>query len=174
MELIRALYPLRTYLVVSGVERPNVMTADWVVPLSFEPPLLGVSISKKRHTYSIIRQDKEFVISVPRVEMLDDVWVAGTKSGREVDKFKITSLRTKPSSRVSVPSLEGCIANIECVLERELETGDHVLFIGKILHADVSPEAFSEGLPREDFPFLLHVGRDMFTTTSGKVLRAEK
>ncbi len=172
MDLIRALYPLRTYLVISGVEKPNVMTADWVVPLSFEPPLLGVSISKKRHTYSVIKRVWEFVISVPKVEMLEDVWTAGTKSGRNVNKFEVTSLRTKPSMKVSVPSLEGCVANIECVVEREVETGDHVLFVGRILHVDASSEAFSGELPRNDFPFLLHLGKDVFTTTSGEILRA--
>ncbi len=38
--MLEYLYPLRTYLIVSGVEKPNVMTADWVVPLSFSHSFL--------------------------------------------------------------------------------------------------------------------------------------
>ncbi|MCD6196326.1 MAG: flavin reductase, partial [Staphylothermus sp.] len=48
----RLLYPLRTYLIVSGrmSEEVNVMTADWVTVLSHKPVLVGVAISPKRYT----------------------------------------------------------------------------------------------------------------------------
>ena len=60
MELWRLLYPLRTYLIVSGtLEKPNVMTADWVIPLSFQPELVGIGIGKKRYTYELIKRGKE-------------------------------------------------------------------------------------------------------------------
>ena len=93
--MLEYLYPLRTYLVVSGVERPNVMTADWVVPLSFSPPLLGVAVGHTRYTHRLIRESGEFVIAVPTLELLKDVWIAGTVSGERENKFGRLSLDRK-------------------------------------------------------------------------------
>lgn len=170
---IRALYPLRTYLIVSGVDKPNVMAADWVTPLSFDPPLLGVSISKKRYSYSLIRQHGEFVVAVPTADILKDVWKAGSLSGRNMDKIRALSITLVKSKVVSVPSIRECIANIECRLLKEVDAGDHQFMMGKVEHVSYDKRAFHDDIPDLSARFLLHLGRDRFTTTSSDVLIAE-
>ena len=169
---IRVLYPLRTYLVVSGVDKPNVMAADWVTPLSFDPPLLGVSVSKKRYSYSLIKQFGEFVIAVPTAEILEDVWKAGSLSGRNMDKIKALSITLMKSKVVSVPSIRECIANIECRLLKEIDVGDHQFIIGKIEHVSYDKRVFHDDMPDLSVRFLLHLGRNKFTTTSSNMLIA--
>jgi len=61
-------------IVAGSLEKPNPMTADWVVPLSINPPLLGVSIGKTRFTRKLIEEQKDFVVAVPTIELLKDVW----------------------------------------------------------------------------------------------------
>ncbi|MGB9827924.1 MAG: flavin reductase [Thermosphaera sp.] len=58
----KLLYPMRTYLVVSGRigEEVNVMTADWVTMVSAEPFIIAVAISPKRYTHKLITKYKEF------------------------------------------------------------------------------------------------------------------
>ena len=41
--------------------KDNGMSAAWVSPMSFNPPLYGVSIASKRHTFSMIVEAGEFV-----------------------------------------------------------------------------------------------------------------
>lgn len=155
--MLEYLYPLRTYLIVSGVERPNVMTADWVVPLSFKPPLLGVAIGQSRYTHNLIRECGEFVVAVPTVELLKDVWTAGTLSGAKEDKIKKLNLTLVNSRKVKVPSIKECQANIECRVVKEVETGDHTLFVGEILNVSHG-DAFKNGKPDISYKFILHAG----------------
>lgn len=170
MELWRLLYPLRTYLIVSGtLEKPNVMTADWVIPLSFQPELIGICIGKKRYTYELIKRGKEFVIAVPDFKLLKDVWIAGTRSGRSVDKRELLSLTFTKSKKVKVPSIGECLANIECRVVREVEIGDHVLFVGEVVDASFKEEAFRGGKANvEAIDFLLHVANNEFTSNRRK------
>ncbi|MEM1579173.1 MAG: flavin reductase family protein [Archaeoglobaceae archaeon] len=167
--MLEFLYPLRTYLIVSGIERPNVMTADWVVPLSFEPPLLGVSIGHKRYTNKLLKESKEFVVGVPTMEMLKDVWIAGTCSGAKEDKISKLRLTLVQSKKVKVPSIKECQANLECRVVNEVEVGDHTLFIGEILHATYG-DAFKGGKPNLGYRFIMHAGFGKnFTTNSDEI-----
>ncbi len=166
--MLEYLYPLRTYLVVSGVEKPNVMTADWVVPLSFDPPLLGVAVGHTRHTHGLIREYREFVIAVPTLELLRDVWIAGTVSGRKGDKLDKLSITLMKSEKVRVPSIKECQANLECKLVKEVEVGDHTFFVGEIVNVTHS-DAFMHGRADLDYKFILHVGFGKnFTTNSNE------
>jgi flavin reductase (DIM6/NTAB) family NADH-FMN oxidoreductase RutF len=152
---------------VSGVEKPNVMTADWVIPVSFEPQLLAVSVGHTRYTNALIKECGEFVVSVPTVELLKDVWAAGTVSGSKVNKLEKLSLTFVDSRKVRVPSIKECQANLECRVFKEVEAGDHTLFIGEILHVTAG-DAFKDGRPDiENYRFILHSGFGKnFTTNS--------
>lgn len=167
--MLEYLYPLRTYLIVSGVEKPNVMTADWVVPLSFNPEMLGVAIGHTRYTHSLIKECGEFVVAVPTIELLRDVWVAGTTSGAKEDKTAKLGLTLMESEKVKVPSIRECQANIECRVVNEVETGDHTFFVGEILNV-THGDAFAEGKPDLNYRFVMHAsfGKNFTTNSSEK------
>ncbi|NHW88586.1 MAG: flavin reductase family protein [Archaeoglobales archaeon] len=170
MKMLELLYPLRTYLIVSGHEKVNVMTADWVVPLSFDPPMLGVSIGHKRFTNKLIKECKEFVVAVPTIELLKDVWIAGTTSGAKEDKTSKLRLTFIPSKKVKVPSIKECQANIECKVVNEVETGDHTFFVGEIVASSYG-DAFKGGKPDLSYRFIMHAGFGKnFTTNSDESL----
>ncbi|MFH0884479.1 MAG: flavin reductase family protein [Candidatus Micrarchaeota archaeon] len=128
--LYRMLYPMRVCLITSrsGV-KDNVMSASWVFPLSMDPPLFGVSVSKKRHSHALIRDGKAFAINIPSEKMQDIVTLCGTRSGKDCDKFAEAKLVKEEGLRV--PLVKDCLASIECELVQEIETGDHVVFVGK-------------------------------------------
>lgn len=167
--MLELLYPLRTYLIVSGVDKPNVMTADWVVPLSFEPKLLGVSIGHKRYTNRLIKEFKEFVVAVPTIELLKDVWIAGTVSGVHEDKLSKLRLTLIKSQKVRVPSIKECQANLECKVVNQVEVGDHTFFVGEIVNASYG-DAFKGGKADLSYRFILHAsfGKN-FTTNSDEI-----
>ena len=169
MRLYRLLYPLRTYLIVSGRgEEANVMAADWVVVLSHEPLLIGVSISPKRYTHRLVSKYGEFVVSVPDVSMLDDVWIAGTMSGPgKLRRMKLTLTR---STRISTPSIKEALANIECVVVDRRDYGDHTFFVGKAVGYSYRSEAFPGGEPDPKAGFLAHIAWSRFITFREEVL----
>jgi len=72
--------------------------------------------------------------------MAKEVLYCGTHSGREVDKFKETGLVAVPAKKVRPPLIEGCVANFECKVVGEIETGDHTIFVGEVVAAHVSEE----------------------------------
>ncbi|WP_457742411.1 flavin reductase family protein [Thermococcus sp.] len=173
MDVYRLLYPMRTYLVVAGRgDETNVMAADWVTVLSHEPVLIGVAVSPKRFTWGLIKRYREFVVSVPSVEMLDDVWIAGTKHGPE--KLSETSFKLVPSKSVETPSIGNALANVECRVVDERDYGDHTFFVGKVVGFSCSKEAFPYGKPDVNAGFLAHISWTDFVTFSNKIYRPLK
>ncbi|HHC19153.1 MAG TPA: flavin reductase family protein [Euryarchaeota archaeon] len=155
--MYRLLYPMRTFLIVSGTEEhTNVMTADWVTILSARPFFVGVAISPKRYTWKLIRDHREFVVAVPRDSQVKDVWIAGTKSGKDVKKTEILSLKFIPSKKVKTPSIENAIANLECKLIDMRDYGDHTLFVGEVIAYTYDESAFPSGIPNLNAGFLMH------------------
>lgn len=166
----RLLYPMRTYLVVSGRlgEEINVMTADWVTILSSEPFLVGVAVSPKRYTHRLITKYKEYVIAVPSINMLDDVWIAGTKSGPA--KIKDMKITFTASRRIKTPSIREALANIECKLVDSKDYGDHTFFVGEVVDYTYDKNAYWNDEPKLDAGFIAHVASNKFATFENKIL----
>lgn len=132
----RLLYPMGVVLISSSLRgKDNVMTACWAFPLSFEPSLFGISIGKKRFSHGLIEKSKEFVINIPGEDLIDAVLTCGENSGREVeDKFALAKITKEKSEKVAAPSINECLASIECKVIYSTKAGDHTLFIGEAIN----------------------------------------
>jgi len=119
---------------VSG-ERDNIITLAMCHVFSFSPPLIGVGIGHKRFSYGLFKDGKDFAINVPDRSLLKAVEICGSRSGRKLDKFEAAGLTREKASKVSAPLVHECPVNIECVKVDEVETGDHVWFIGEVVAA---------------------------------------
>lgn len=94
-------------------KKGNVMTISWTMVLDFTP-LLAITTGEWNYSFRALRRNRECVIAIPTVDMLDRVVGIGTCSGRDTDKFarfKLTPLRGKI---VEAPLVGECLANIEC------------------------------------------------------------
>lgn len=174
ISLYRLLYPMRTYLIVSGRlgEEVNVMAADWVTVLSFRPEIVGVAVSPRRYTHKLIERYGEFVIAVPSVDMLRDVWVAGTESGpQKLRKMRVTLTK---SSSVLTPSIKEALANIECRVIDKRTYGDHTLFAGEVVSETHKPDAYPNGEPAPSAGFLAHVSWSRFVTFKDEIIDVER
>jgi len=143
------------------------MTADWLTILSKEPFIIGVAISPKRYTYRLIKESGEFVVAVPTLEILGDVWVAGTKS--TPDKLKYMKISFIESEKVKTKSVKEAVANLECKLIDERNYGDHTFFVGEVVHFMYDGEAFKNMVPDLKYKFLAHVAMNEFTTFEEKI-----
>jgi flavin reductase (DIM6/NTAB) family NADH-FMN oxidoreductase RutF len=142
----------------------NVMPVAWNMPLSHEPPLLGIAVHPSRHTYDMIRFSEQFALNFPGRLLMNHVQYLGIVSGREVQKIDVTKLPTFKAQRVDVPLLEGCLAWVECAVEDILRLGDHHLFVGKVLAVQVERDAFEEAwlLADDDLKPLHYLGGDLY------------
>jgi flavin reductase (DIM6/NTAB) family NADH-FMN oxidoreductase RutF len=120
--------------------KPSGMVAGWNMKCSIKPPLFAVALWKKGYTHKLIRQSKEFVIAVPNKKLQKAVEFFGTTHGDKVDKFKITKIEILKSKYLKSPLIKDATINFECKLEREIDSGDHIIFIGKILAAYINPK----------------------------------
>ncbi|AMM53772.1 flavin reductase family protein [Pyrococcus kukulkanii] len=172
MHPYRLLYPMRTYLVVSGHGgEANVMAADWVTIVSYEPFMVGVAIAPERTTHGLVKKYGEFVISVPSLEMLRDVWIAGTKKGPS--KLKEMSITLVPSKSVKVPSIKEALANLECKVVDARDYGDHTWFVGEVVGYSYREEAFKDGKPNLKAKFLAHSAWTDFVTFCEEIYKTE-
>jgi flavin reductase (DIM6/NTAB) family NADH-FMN oxidoreductase RutF len=135
-------YPEWIDLVVSrGADGSvNVMPVGWSTIASGTPLLYAVAINARHHTTRLIHETKEFVVAAPSALMAAATLYCGTHSGRDGDKVGPSGLELAPASRVQVPLLRGAVYNLECTLHAAVETGDHVLFVGKVVAAHLDEE----------------------------------
>jgi len=166
----RLLYPLRTYLVVSGRlgEEVNVMAADWVMLMSVEPFVVGVGVSPKRYTHGLIKRYGEFVVSVPSTDMVRDVWIVGSESGP--GKLAKTSFTLVRAQKVGTPIIREALANLECRVIDSLNYGDHTWFVGEVVAYSYREEAFPGMVPSLEAGFLAHLTRNKFATFEKRVI----
>jgi flavin reductase (DIM6/NTAB) family NADH-FMN oxidoreductase RutF len=142
MELYKLLYPMRIVLITTrSGKKDNVMAAAWCFPLSFDPPLFGVSISPKRHTFSLLQGAKSFGINLTAPGMDDAVLVCGRNSGKDMDKFTKSGLIKEEAKKINCPLIKESHISIECELIDTIKTGDHSVFVGKAVNVIKRKEA---------------------------------
>ncbi len=140
------LAPIPAVMVSCGnMERANITTIAWTGVINSEPPLVYVSIRPSRHSYEIIKKTKEFVINIPDDKLVWQTDYCGTKSGKDVDKFKEAHLTKQASKIVKAPSIEECPISLECKLKEIKELGSHHMFIGEIVSVNAKKELIENG-----------------------------
>ncbi|MBI5790647.1 MAG: flavin reductase family protein [Rhodocyclales bacterium] len=94
-------------------KRDNIMTISWTMVVDFTP-VFAITTGAWNHSFAALRKNRECVIAVPTVNLLDKVVGIGTCSGADTDKFARFKLTPVPASLVRPPLIRECLANIEC------------------------------------------------------------
>lgn len=115
--------------------RPNVMAMSWHTMIDFEPPLVGVVVSERNHSFRALRATKECAINIPTVEIAREAVRCGNVSGRKVDKFRAFGLTPLPASVVRAPLIAECYASLECRVADARLAGKYNFFILKVVKA---------------------------------------
>lgn len=146
-------------------DKVGVMPAAWLTPLSQTPPRVGVAIHPTRFTHDLVRRSGQFALNLPGRPLAEQVHQLGHVSGFEdVDKFKLAGFTEAEPKQVAAPLIEECLAWLECAVVDAIETGDHTLFIGEVLVAQVEEQAFDDTwlLTDEEVKPLHHLGGNRY------------
>ncbi len=103
------------FLTVKAGDRLNTMAIGWAtIGFCWKKPIFMVMVRNSRHTFSIIEDTTDFTVSIPTLDMKNEVIYCGTKSGRDVDKFKALGLETKKAQQTTSPIIDVSGLHIEC------------------------------------------------------------
>ena len=146
------------FLNVAGAT-PNTMTIGWgSVGCVWGKPVFTVLVRPQRHTYGMIKAAGEFTVSVPTKNPLKaELAFAGTKSGRDLNKFDGHGLTAVPAQEVAAPIVAECGLHFECrtLLTQDMtpdrmdpvlvnglySAGDfHTMFFGEIVRCYTTDE----------------------------------
>lgn len=124
----------------------NIAPYASIMPVLRPLDLIAIASWIKRDTLNNIRETKEFVINVPSADLINEVMICARNYPKEVDEFVEANLKEKASKKVKAPSIDGCIAWMECVLDKEIiEEGRYSIIIGKVVHLEVADQYFKNG-----------------------------
>lgn len=156
MKITTVTNPKQTILLTCRAEgKDNIIALDWHTILSFEPRMYAVSIGKTRFSFNLIKSSKVFVVNFMSKDFEKEVLFCGQNSGKTLDKFKETGLEKEEAETIDCPKIKQALGYLECKVEKEIEVGDHVLFIAKVSKAEI----------KENGKRLFHLLGDKFTTT---------
>jgi len=169
----RLLHPMHTVLVscIGKAAKPNITTVAWAMPTSINPPLLAISLAATRHSHTLIEESGEFIVNIPTIEILQTVYACGSLTGRSFDKFKKTNLTPMPAKKVKAPAIRECIASLECEVDNQFTTGDHTIFVGKILEAYADMGVFTGSYDLKKVRMLYHAGGNNFALLDPKLYK---
>jgi len=103
------------FLTVKAGDALNTMTIGWAtIGFAWRKPIFMVMVRNSRHTFSLIEKAADFTVSVPSGDMKKEIAFCGTKSGRDLDKFKECGLKTASSREVISPIIEISGIHFEC------------------------------------------------------------
>lgn len=144
--------PRGAFLSVAEGGKTNTMTIGWgSIGIVWSRPVMMVMVRHSRYTNELIEQSQEFTVSVPlSKDFRKELAFAGTKSGRDCDKFKELGIQEVSGRKTEAPVIPGCGLIYECriLLRQEIDAagldesvkatvypdGDyHVLYFGEIL-----------------------------------------
>lgn len=93
----------------------NTMTIGWgFVGIMWSKPTVIVAVRKSRYTYELLKEAKDFTVSFPPDNGLKkELSICGSKSGRDVDKFKEAGISIMPAYHVQSPIIKECNLFIE-------------------------------------------------------------
>ncbi len=134
------------------MHKDNLITVDWHMPASFRPAMYAISIGKSRFSYGLIRSSRCFCVNFIGGEYKEIALTCGRESGMQVDKFHETGMIKEECDKLDCPRLGQARAYLECEVVSEVDAGDHMIFIGKILSSK----------KKEDGSRLFHTTEDKF------------
>lgn len=102
-------------LLVGGREKSNPMTVSWGgLGTLWNRPVATVYVRPTRFTFSLLEREPEFTLNVLPASMKSVLDLCGTRSGRELDKWKAAGISPEPSEKVGAPRVQGAELSLEC------------------------------------------------------------
>lgn len=113
-------------IITADAASPIGMTCQSFFSLSLDPPLIAFAVSEGSQTYPGIKARGSFCVNVLAESQ---EWLSRQFSRKDSDRWHGVSWEPSPLGN---PIIDGSLLWIDCSLEDEHLTGDHVLAVGRV------------------------------------------
>ncbi len=124
-----------TVVTSRGPGGPHGITVNSFGSLSLDPPLCLICIDRRTRAHKEIPRAGAFAVNILSDRQEE---VAARFAGRRpdlTDPFAGLPLTAAPSG---APVFTGAVGYLDCVLQDQLDGGDHTIFVGCVQHAEAA------------------------------------
>ena len=114
----------------SDVDEHNAFTANWLSQVSFDPPLIALSVDNAAHSQAIIRRSRRFAVNVLADDQRELAGTLGKGYEQHPEKLQQVTFAT---GETGIAVIQEALAWVECLVETEVPAGDSTLFIGRVV-----------------------------------------
>jgi len=123
-------------------DKINGQTANTVIQVASEPPMISVCINKQNLTHEFIEDSKVFTASIlSQNAPLKLIGGFGFKSGRDVNKFE--GIKYKLGQSGAPVILDSTLGYLEAKVINSIDMKTHTIFVGELVGAEVLGEGES-------------------------------
>ncbi len=132
------LFTYGLYAVMSiDKDEVNAFTANWLTQVSFEPPLVAVSVENDAKSLTMIQNSGTFTINVLRTGQRELAGTLGRSALKVPDKLAgIPHTKTEGG----YPILQSALGWVACEVRQSVPAGDSTLVIAEIIDAGILAE----------------------------------
>lgn len=100
---------------------------------NLSPNRLGIAIWRTSHTYKNIKRTGEFTVNVLTRKIASASEICAEEIPSSESELTHAGLTPEPSRKIKPPVIKECVANLECMFEKEMEIGYYSFVVGKCL-----------------------------------------
>ncbi|GHO48433.1 flavin reductase family protein [Ktedonospora formicarum] len=115
----------------------NAFTANWLSQVSFDPPLITVSVEKDAHSLPMIQRSQKFTVNVLRSGQRELAGTLGKTAFKHPDKLQGISYDLQPDGFVILHDALGWVG---CEVRNSLDAGDSILFLAEVVETGMIAE----------------------------------
>ncbi len=124
--------PVALITTVGRDKSTNAAPHSRITVADYDPPQLLISVNRKHDTYRNMIDTGEFVINIPSIDMLKQIWIAQKHFPYGVSELEKAELTSFPSEKVKPPRIRECRVHIECKVLWTKTTGSSCLVLGSV------------------------------------------
>jgi flavin reductase (DIM6/NTAB) family NADH-FMN oxidoreductase RutF len=115
----------------------NMFTANWLTQVSFEPPLLALSVENDSHSIGLLRQSGVFAVSVLGEDQREEAGILGKRWKLRPDKIESVAYRL---GSAGCPILRDALGAVECRVIGSMPAGDSTIFLAEVVNVELQRE----------------------------------
>nr|MDK2850950.1 hypothetical protein [Candidatus Cloacimonadota bacterium] len=118
----------------------NLITLEWFMRTSIDPPMFAISVGHSRFSHECLMEVRYFNLVFPSKNQKILLSLAGSQSGRDIDKFVAGNVQHFSGKLHKLPILKDSVACFECEVVTQVNSGDHTIFVGEVKYSWLNEE----------------------------------
>jgi flavin reductase (DIM6/NTAB) family NADH-FMN oxidoreductase RutF len=112
---------------------------------SVDPPIVQFTSTGRKDSQRNAEETGEFVVCLSPAALIQEVNLTATDFPAEISEFDAIGIEREPSLTVAPPRVAASPVALECELHSTIPFGASTVVMGRVKHAAVSVDAFSNG-----------------------------